>query len=184
MERFEVMTTPISDLRVLRRKPIEDARGFFELMFCVHELADILAGRQILQINRSLTRLRGAVRGMHYQKPPSAEMKLVTCIRGRVFDVAVDIRRGSPTFLQWHGIELSADNHLTYVIPEGFAHGFQTLEEDCELLYLTTAFYNPRLEDGIHPLDRRVRINWPLPMGLLSDRDAQRVPLSDEFHGI
>jgi dTDP-4-dehydrorhamnose 3,5-epimerase len=116
--------------------PQIDERGFFTRLFCHNELGELIGARQIVQINQSSTRTVGAVRGLHYQHGPSAEMKLVRCIKGKVWDVAVDLRAGSPTFLYWHAEELSAENAHMMVIPEGFAHGFQVLEEDSELLYL------------------------------------------------
>lgn len=183
-ERFEITSAPMQGVFVVRRKPIEDIRGFFERMFCTQDLQPIIGDRHIKQINRSLTRRCGAVRGMHYQKPPRAEMKIVSCLQGRVYDVVVDIRRGSPTFLQWFGVELGADNFLSIVVPEGCAHGFQTLEQDCELLYLHTELYSPIHEGGLHPQDPRLAISWPLPVAVLSERDAQHPLLTDEFVGL
>jgi dTDP-4-dehydrorhamnose 3,5-epimerase len=121
---------------------------------------------------------------MHFQLPPHAEMKLVSCMRGRVFDVVVDLRHGSPTFLQWHGEELSAESGRTLCIPEGFAHGFQTLTDDCEMLYLHTAAYEAAAERGVSPVDPRVAIRWPLPIAQLSERDAGHAPLADDYAGI
>ena len=121
---------------------------------------------------------------MHYQLPPSAEAKIVSCLRGAAFDVAVDLRRDSPTFLQWHAETLSAENHRSLVIPEGVAHGFQALADDCELLYFHTAAYDPAAERGLHPGDPRLAIAWPLPVERLSERDASHPPLTPEFDGV
>ena len=131
-----------------------------------------------------MTREPGTVRGMHFQLPPSAETKLIRCLRGRVFDVAVDLRRDSPTFLKWSGHELSATNAHLLVIPEGFAHGFQVLEPDSELLYLHTAFYDPAHEGGLSPADPMLAIRWPLPVNGLSDRDRNHPQLTADYRGI
>lgn len=183
-ERFDVSVAPLPGVYVLERKPRVDERGWLERMYCTTDLGDVLGSRAIVQVNRTLTHTRAIVRGMHYQVQPSAEAKLVSCLRGAIFDVAVDLRRESPTFLQWHAEILDADNHRSLFIPEGFAHGFQTVSDDCEVLYFTTAAYDPQAERGVHPLDPRVGIAWPLAIGLLSERDASFPPLLAEFDGI
>lgn len=182
--RFKVQRTPIAGLLVLQRKPLGDNRGYMERMFCVEELESLLADRRIVQVNHTVTRDPGTVRGMHFQHPPHAETKLVSCLRGEVFDVAVDLRRNSPTFLQWHAETLSADNHKTLLIPEGFAHGFQTLTDDCEMLYLHTAAYHVLAEGGLNPLDPNLAIPWPQPVQALSPRDASHPLLDEAFAGI
>jgi len=182
--RFDLLPTPLADLRVLQRKPLGDSRGYLERMFCLQELEEILASQHIAQINHTLTASRGTVRGMHFQRPPHAETKFVSCLRGEVFDVAVDLRRDSPTFLRWHGEILSADNHRTLVIPEGFAHGFQTLCDDCEMLYLHTDAYHAEAEGGVNALDPRLSIDWRLPVERLSARDASHPMLNNDFSGI
>ena len=133
--RFAIEATPIAGLHVVQRKRVEDARGFLTRLYCAEDLRAAGFDGPIAQINHTLTRAAGAVRGMHFQYPPAAEDKYVTCIRGEVLDVAVDLRAGSPTFLHWHGVVLSPDNARSYFIPKGFAHGFQTLVADSELLY-------------------------------------------------
>jgi dTDP-4-dehydrorhamnose 3,5-epimerase len=182
--RFDVTETPLPGLFVLQRGPIGDERGWLERMYCTADLADILGSRSVAQVNRTLTTSKATVRGMHYQLPPSAETKIVSCLRGAIFDVAVDLRRGSSTFLDWHGEVLSAENRRSLFVPEGFAHGFQTLDDDTEVLYFTTAAYDPAAERGIHPQDPRVAIAWPLPVGRLSERDAAHAPIGPEFEGI
>jgi dTDP-4-dehydrorhamnose 3,5-epimerase len=126
----------------------------------------------------------GTVRGMHYQHPPYAEMKLVACLRGQGFDVAVDLRKDSPTFLRWHGEVLSENNYRTFCIPEGFAHGFQTLTENCELIYFHTAAYSPAAEAGLNALDPRLAIDWPNSVTERSPRDQSHSMLSPNFQGI
>jgi len=182
--RFDLLPTAIAGLLILQRKPLGDSRGYLERLFCLDELADILAGRHIAQINHTLTASRGTLRGMHFQRPPHAETKFVSCLRGEVFDVAVDLRRDSPTFLRWHGEILSAENRRTLVIPEGFAHGFQTLADDCEMLYFHTAAYHAAAEGGLIATDPRLGIVWPLPVTGLSSRDAAHPVLDTSFTGI
>ncbi|HJT63627.1 MAG TPA: dTDP-4-dehydrorhamnose 3,5-epimerase family protein [Candidatus Limnocylindria bacterium] len=183
-DRFEIVDTPLSGVRVLERKPRSDERGWLERIYDSEELADVLGVDPIVQVNWTLTRERGSVRGMHYQVAPSAETKIVSCLRGAVFDVAVDLRRGSPTFLRWHAETLDAKGRRSLVIPEGCAHGYQALADDCELLYLHSAAYDPVAEGGVNPRDPRLAIAWPLPIGQLSDRDASFAPLDEAFGGV
>jgi dTDP-4-dehydrorhamnose 3,5-epimerase len=183
-ERFQIEPTELSDLVVITRAPRGDSRGFLERMFCVEELADLLADRSIRQINHTLTRTAGTVRGMHYQRPPHGETKIVSCLRGEVYDVAVDLRAGSPTFLRWFGTVLSAENFRTLYIPEGFAHGFQTLTEDCELIYLHTHDYVPEAEAAVNALDPKIGIEWPHPIAERSDRDQNAGFVGDTFAGV
>lgn len=184
MSRLTCTPLPLAGLRRVQRQPLADARGFFERLFCAQELAACGWRGPIAQINHSLTRQAGSVRGLHYQKPPYAEMKLVTCLRGAVWDVAVDLRAGSPTFLHWHAEELSAANACALLIPEGFAHGFQALTPDAELLYCHSHPYTPQAEAGLHPQDARLAIAWPLPVAELSPRDAGHAWLTDAFEGL
>lgn len=182
--RFEILPTLIDGVSLLRRSPLGDSRGYLERLFCVDELDALLAGRRIAQINRTLTVRRGTLRGMHFQRAPHAETKFVSCLRGEVFDVAVDLRRDSATFLRWHAEILSADNHRTMVIPEGCAHGLQTLTDDCELLYFHTAPHDPACEDGFDAFDSAVAIDWPLPVTLRSERDGGLAKLPRDFRGL
>ena len=182
--RFDLLTTPIVDLLVLQRMPLGDSRGFLERLFCASELDAQLGGRRIVQINRTFTARRGTVRGLHFQRPPHEETKFVSCLRGEVFDVAVDLRPGSATFLHWHSEILSSENHKTLLIPEGFAHGFQTLSDDCEMLYFHTAAHNAQAEDGLNASDPRLAIRWPLFLDGLSPRDSAFPMLDDNFSGV
>jgi dTDP-4-dehydrorhamnose 3,5-epimerase len=176
--------TALAGLSVAYTARRSDARGSFGRLFCDHELAVCFGARHVVQINHSRTTHVGAVRGMHYQRAPHAEMKLVRCLRGAVWDVAVDLRQGSATFLRWHAQELSAENDAMLIIPEGFAHGFQVLEEDSELLYLHTAHYAPDAEGGVSCLDPRLQISWPLPVRDLSARDERHPLLASDFTGL
>jgi len=182
--RFEIEATPISGVYLLERIPVADERGWLERLYAAEDVDAVLGGRSIVQVNRTLTRATGAVRGLHYQRAPSAEAKIVSCLRGAAFDVAVDLRRDSPTFLQWYAETLSAQNHRSLLIPEGVAHRFQALADDCELLYLHTAEYDPAAEGGLHPGDPRLAIAWPLPIEHLSDRDASHPLIGPAFDGI
>jgi dTDP-4-dehydrorhamnose 3,5-epimerase len=174
----------IEGLALVETSAFRDHRGEFARFFCEKDLYKQIGDRHIVQINRSLTRAAGAVRGLHFQFPPHAEMKLVRCTRGRVYDVAVDLRSNSPTFLKWFGCELSADNTMMLVVPEGFAHGFQVIEPDSELIYLTTAAYEPNAEGGLAPEDPAIGIRWPLPISDLSERDRKHPPLGSGFKGV
>lgn len=181
---MKISQTALPGVLVAEAVAISDARGAFTRFYCERELVSIIGDRRIVQINHSRTAKVGAVRGIHFQHPPHAEMKLVRCLRGRVWDVAVDLRAGSQTFLQWHGEELTPDNARMMVIPEGCAHGFQVLEPDSELLYLHTAFYAPESEGGVSCNDPRLGITWLLPVADLSRRDGGHPPLTADFYGI
>lgn len=165
-------------------EPFLDNRGMFARIFCANDLAEIGLHSPLVQINHSRNAAPGTVRGMHFQHPPKAETKIVKCILGTIFDVIVDIRRNSFTFLQWHGVQLSAENMRAVYIPPGFAHGFQVLEAKSELLYLHTEYYSPEHEDGFSPTDLRIGITWPLDISLLSDRDRALPSLEQDFQGI
>jgi dTDP-4-dehydrorhamnose 3,5-epimerase len=181
---IEISDASISDVKVITSTPYQDHRGAFARWYCTDELAEVLQQRTIRQINFSETLTVGAIRGLHFQSFPSAEMKIVRCIKGRVFDVAVDIRANSRTFLKWMAIELSEANHRAIMIPEGFAHGFQVLETDSKLLYLHTALYDPKAEGGVRYNDPEVGINWPLDPSDLSARDLSHRLIDKNFEGI
>lgn len=182
--RFILADTPLAGLVRVDRRRIGDARGFLSRFYCREELAAAGFTAPIVQMNHTLTARRGTVRGMHFQHAPSAEDKYVSVLRGRVFDVAVDLRAGSPTLRRWHGEELSADNARSLFIPRGFAHGFQTLSDDCELLYLHTAAYDPAAEGAVNALDPAIGIDWPLEITDLSARDRDHPRLPADFAGI
>lgn len=183
-ERFLVQATPLAGLLRVRRRPRTDGRGSIERLFCPTLFDAYCPGRAVRQLNRSTTRKAGTLRGLHFQHPPYAEVKFVQCLRGAVYDVAVDLRRGSPTFLQWHGERLSADNAVGLLIPEGFAHGMQTLEDDTELLYVHSADYVPAAEDGFDAFDPRLAITWPRRMADRSQRDATHPPIPHDYEGL
>jgi len=182
--RFSVEALPLDGLYRVQRQRLGDARGYLSRLFCHQELARIGWLEPIAQVNHSHTALRGTLRGLHFQYPPHAEAKLVSCLRGAVWDVAVDVRAGSPTFLRWHAQELSADNATALLIPPGFAHGFQSLSDDVDLLYCHSAAYAPDAEGGLNALDKSLAIAWPLDVTERSARDFAMKPLDGEFEGV
>ena len=184
MNRFTVTDLPLAGLKRIERQRLGDSRGFLTRLFWAEELAAAGWHKPIAQINHTFTGKRGTVRGMHYQRPPHAEMKLVTCIQGEVWDVAVDLRAGSPTFLQWHAGPLSADNHRALLIPEGFAHGFQALSDDVTLLYCHSAAHSPEAEAALNAQDPRLAITWPQAITEISLRDAKHPLIDTQYEGV
>lgn len=178
------MESPLKGAYIIEPEPFIDNRGMFARVFCKDELRKINHHKEIVQINHSITRKKGAVRGMHYQSPPNAEIKMVKAIKGSVYDVIIDIREGSLTFLKWFGEILSQENMKMMYVPEGFAHGFQTLEDDCELLYFHTEFYNKPTEGAVRYNDPLINIKWPLELTEISEKDNTHPLLDKDFRGI
>lgn len=170
--------TGVADAVVVTPELRSDARGAFARLFCRQEFLARGLTAHVEQANLSVNVSAGTVRGLHYQLPPSAEAKLVRCVRGAIFDVVVDLRRSSETFGVWEGVELTADGHEALLIPEGCAHGFQTLSDDSHVMYHVSAAYDPQRERGIHHDDSSLGIRWPLPVTRVSLRDAQMPGLS------
>lgn len=181
MKFFE---TKLKDVYIIEPEPFIDERGKFYRVFCENELKEIGLTKKIVQINQSLTKQKGAIRGLHFQYPPKAEIKMVKCVSGSIFDVAIDLRKNSPTFLQWHGEILSAENMKMMVVPEGFAHGFQALEDNCEIIYFVTEFYSPENEEGVRYNDPKINIKWSLKITNISDKDRNQDLLDENFLGI
>lgn len=181
---MKIRQTALPGVVTVETTPFVDHRGGFSRLYCEHELAQIIGDRHIVQINHSYSINIGTVRGLHYQSSPHMEMKLVRCLKGKVWDVAVDLRKDSPTFLQWHAEELTPQKARMLVIPEGCAHGFQVLEAETELLYLHTEFYMPVAEVGVRVDDPRLDISWPLPIAGLSERDRQHPAITPDFIGL
>ncbi len=184
MSRLTIADTPLAGLKVVQRRPLGDSRGFFSRLFCNEELVAAGWTKPIAQLNHSYSAARGTVRGLHFQRPPFAEMKLVSCLDGEIWDVAVDIRAGSPTFLQWHAERIGADNALSILVPEGFAHGFQTLSDKTHVVYCCSAPYSAESEGGLLATDPKLTIRWPLPISSTSPRDAQHPLISAQFVGL
>jgi len=176
--------TPLAGAYVIGLEPFSDERGWFARYYCKNEFQQIGHTKDWVQLNQSVSYVTGTLRGMHFQHPPFREAKLVRCVAGAIYDVIVDIREGSPTFLQWFGAELSGRNNKMLYIPEGFAHGFQTLEDNTTLLYHHTEFYKPGAEGGLRYDDPALSIQWPLPVSVISGRDAGHPFIDKNFKGI
>ena len=184
MSRFTSLPLSLEGLRLIELKEIGDTRGSLTRMFCADELAAAGWAKPIAQVNFTRTAKRGTVRGIHYQNSPYSEMKLVSCIRGAVWDVVIDLRVNSPTFLMWHAENLSLANARALLIPEGFAHGFQALTDDVEMLYCHSNFYNHEAEAGLNPTDITLSIPWPIDITELSMRDASHPLISPAYKGV
>jgi len=183
-KRFNISSLPLEGLKLIERKVIGDNRGFLTRVFCSEEF--LLSGwdQSVAQINYTYTKKRGTVRGLHFQIAPYAEKKLVSCLRGKVWDVAVDLRKNSPTFLKWHFEILSENNNKSLMVPEGFAHGFQTLTDDVEMLYLHSEKYHSESEEGLNSNDPTLDISWPENITELSERDKNHPMVTEKFMGI
>jgi dTDP-4-dehydrorhamnose 3,5-epimerase len=178
LENFKLNVSPFEGLFVLEKLPKKDNRGFFERLFCESELKNFISKKNLKQINHSFTQKSGSIRGMHFQVSPFQELKVVHCIKGRVFDVVVDLRPSSETFKQWFGIELSDSNNRLIIIPNGVAHGFQTLEDDCDLIYLHDENFKHECQNGLNAFDANVGIEWPIAVTEMSERD-RGLPMID-----
>ena len=176
--------TPLEGSWLVGLQPVIDDRGWFARTYCKNEFSQIGHSQEWVQLNHSYTKLKGTVRGMHFQVPPYSEIKLVRCIAGAVYDVIIDLRKDSRSFLHYFGTELSAANKTMLYIPAGFAHGFQALTGDCELIYHHSQFYMPGVEGGIRFDDAMVNIEWPLPPVNISPRDNAHPYLDTTFKGI
>ena len=163
--------TPLSGAFIVRVKKIEDHRGYFARAWCQDEFAQHGLNPNMRQLNVGFSTRKGTVRGMHYQVAPFEEAKLVRCTRGAIFDVVVDLRAGSETIGQWFGTELSADDSTMLYVPEGCAHGYQTLVDDTEMYYMTTAAYAPKAAMGVRHDDPALRIQWPQAVSVISEAD-------------
>jgi dTDP-4-dehydrorhamnose 3,5-epimerase len=183
-DRLSVMDQALNGVVLIARHPRVDERGFLERLYDAEHFVDWMVPARVAQVNRTLTKTAGTIRGMHYQCAPSAETKIVHCIAGEVLDVAVDVRAGSPTFLQHVAHRLSARNGHAMIIPPGFAHGFQSLVDDCQLVYVHSQPYRPDSEGAIHPLDPALSLAWPISVTEMSVRDSSQRPLPSNFKGI
>lgn len=173
----------IKGVHVVDLEPLVDGRGWFARTFCKKEFSAIGFDGEWVQMNQSFTVRKGTIRGMHFQLPPFSEVKVVRCIAGSVYDVIIDLRKGSDTFLSWAGVELSSANRKAIYIPKGFAHGFQSLTDNTELLYLHSSYYAPGYEGGIRYDDPIIGIKWPLEVSEISPRDLSHPLLNESFKG-
>lgn len=180
---LEISPTDIAGVATVKRNQHRDVRGSFARLFCTKELKTTGAFGSVAQINHSYTKSAGTVRGMHLQINHGADAKLVNVIRGRIWDVAVDLRAGSPTFLKWTAVELDSASGTSLLIPKGCAHGFQTLEDDVSMIYVHDNFYLPELEHGFDPLDPHLQIDWPLAVTMISERDRALPAVGTDFEG-
>ncbi|MDW7981063.1 MAG: dTDP-4-dehydrorhamnose 3,5-epimerase [Verrucomicrobiales bacterium] len=179
---MKFIETPLKGAYVIELDPRADERGWFARFFCKQEFEQHGLCNNIVQINNSFSKHKGTLRGMHYQVPPRAEDKIVRCIRGAFYDVIVDLRPDSPTFLQHFGIELNAENRKMLFVPKGFAHGFLTLVDETEALYLVTEFYSPQHERGLRYNDPKLGIKWPFEPVVISQKDRQHPDFDPDFH--
>jgi len=176
--------TPLAGAYTIDLQPSSDERGWFARFYCKEEFAQIGHTKEWVQMNHSVSNEKGTLRGLHFQLPPYRETKMVRCIRGSVLDVIVDLRRDSHSFLSYFAQELSAENRKMLYIPEGFAHGFQTLTDNAELIYLHTEFYRPNAEGGLRYDDPALAIYWPLMVTIVSERDSKHPFIDKNFKGI
>lgn len=176
--------TPLQGAYLIEPEKRGDERGWFARVFCEKEMAGEGLIDRFVQVNNSFNAEAGTLRGMHYQLPPSAEVKIVRCVRGALWDAIVDLRPDSPTYLQWHGVELTAENRLAFYVPRGFAHGFVTLVPDTEAFYLASAFYAPDAERGLRWNDPRIGVRWPVEARIISDKDAHWPDFNEDYHGV
>ncbi len=174
--------TPLRGAYVIELEPRGDDRGWFSRFFCEREFAQHQLCNKIVQINNSFSKFKGTLRGLHYQLPPKAEDKVVRCLRGAFLDVIVDVRPDSPTLLQHFSIELTGDNRKMLFVPKGFAHGFLTLTDDSEALYLATEFYAAEQERGLRYNDPKLAIPWPFEPVVISDKDRLHPDFDPTFH--
>ena len=182
MAPLEFKETHINGVMEVRRVFRSDERGSFETIFDLDAFST--AFTKVAQVNLTRTRRVGSIRGLHIQLPPTPDAKLVSCIRGTIFDVAVDLRGGSQTFGSWVGRILRASEGNALLVPTGCAHGLQTLDDDCEVVYVHSGPYDPDLETGLHPLDPDIGVDWPLLPIALSERDKNESRTLDSFSGL
>lgn len=179
---MKFLETPLEGAFVIELEKHGDERGFFARSFCINEFRENGLTTQFVQVNNSLSKVKGTLRGMHYQLAPQAETKMVRCIRGSFVDMILDIRSGSKTFGKSFGAELSAENRKMMYVPKGFAHGFITLTEDAEAFYFVDEFYAPEFERGIRWNDPKFGIEWPCEPSLISEKDANHPDFDEAYH--
>lgn len=167
-----LIETPIKDAWLVKLKKLEDGRGFFARVYCFNELKEKGIDKRIAQMNCSYSHKKGTLRGLHYQAEPYSEIKIIRCIQGAIFDVIADVRPESESFGKWYGVELTQSNRDMLIVPEGCAHGYQTLTDEAEVIYPTTEFYSPKYERGIRWDDPFFNIQWPVANPIVSEKDS------------
>lgn len=180
MNKIKIFETELDDVCYLERNPVFDDRGYFERIFCDDILNHFFDNKPIRQVNRSYSKKKGTLRGMHFQRSPYSDFKHISCLKGKVLDVLIDLRKGK-NFLKSIKIELSENKFNSIIVPSGVAHGFQTLVDDCELLYIHNEFYKPNYEMGLNPLDKSLNIDWPIEISEISKRDKNHPLISKDI---
>lgn len=183
-QSLKITDTPLQGLSLIERNIIKDDRGEFFRVYCKEELSGVGLLNPLDQINFNTAAEKFTTKGIHFQLPPFAEEKIITCTRGEIFDVAVDLRKGSPTFLQYYSVILSDKNNLSLLIPKGFGHGWQSLKDNSSIIYLHTSSYSPDFERGVNIFDPLIGIEWPNTPAHLSKRDREFEYLTSDFAGI
>lgn len=179
---MKVISTPIDGVKIIEPLYYGDDRGYFAPIFEDRKFKELGIPDQFTRLNSSFSTTKGTIRGLHYQPPPDQEAKMVYVVRGKIWDVALDIRKNSPTYGQWTGIELDAQTKRWFYVPAGCAHGFQTLEENCEIIYLCSSYYNIKTEWGIRWNDPSFNVEWPLQPTILSEKDKERPNFDPKIH--
>lgn len=184
MGQFVIQNLNLLGAKKIKKKKYQDKRGYLSRVFCYDELKKNKINFSIKQINITLTKKKGTIRGLHFQLPPHSEIKMVSCIKGKIFDVIVDLRKNSKTFLKTYSEILSEKNQKSLIVPKGFAHGFQALEDNCEILYFHSENYNSDYEDGIKYNDPQLSIKWPKNTTNISKRDDNFKLILENFKGL
>lgn len=184
MTKFTLINEPMKGLKVIKINSFKDERGSFSRYLCINEFKEFGLKKPIVNVNHSNTSTAGTIRGLHFQYSPAAETKIIKCIKGSIFDTVVDIRKESSTYLQSFSITLSENDDILFYVPEGFAHGFQSLEDNTSIIYFVTDFYSADKESGLNPFDPRLKINWPLTCAFISEKDKTHKLIDTSFEGI
>ena len=184
MTKFSAVELGIPEIKLISRKKNNDERGWLDKIYSEEVLSGFGWNSDIKQINHTFTNKIGTIRGMHFQYSPKAEIKIVTCLRGEIFDVVVDLRPKSENYLKWISCTLSSNSGHSLLIPKGFAHGFQAMSNDVELLYLHSEEYDQNYEGGVNPFDEKLKIFWPLDVSEISAKDLNRKKIDSDFYGL
>ncbi len=176
--------TIIPGAYTIELEKIEDSRGFFSRLFCEREFDELDLHKNFKQVNNSYSKYKGTLRGIHFQIKPKSESKLVRCLKGSLFDVIIDLRKGSPTYKKWFGDILSSENRKMMYVPEGFGHAFLTLEDDTEAIYFVSESFSPEHERGLHWDDKNIGIEWPIKPIIISEKDSKNPLFDSSIHTV